>query len=133
MREIEFRGKSIMEGTEGRWLYSFGIKYGDDIELLYCDEETSDTWYYVDRETIGQYTGMKDINRTKIYEGDIVAEEGHYVNSDRLVYQKIQWKENYACWLRGEYQRLTPKNIERYKITVIGNIYDNPDLLKEEL
>ena len=133
MREIEFRGKSIMEGTEGRWLYSFGIKYGDDIELLYCDEETSDTWYYVDRETIGQYTGMKDINRTKIYEGDIVAEEGHYVNSDRLVYQKIQWKENYACWLRGEYQRLTPKNIERYKIVVIGNIYDNPELLKEEL
>ena len=80
-----------------------------------------------------QYTGMKDINGTEIYEGDIVAEEGHYVNSDRLVYQKIQWKDNYACWLRGEYQRLTPKNIERYKIVVVGNIYDNPELLKEEL
>ena len=82
---------------------------------------------------IMQYTGMKDINGIEIYEGDIVAEKGHYVNSDRLLYQKIQWKDNYACWLRGECQRLTPKNIERYKIVVIGNIYDNPELLKEEV
>ena len=78
-----------------------------------------------------QYTGLKDKNGKEIYEGDIVAEKGHYVKSDRLVYQKIQWKENYSCWLRGEYQRLTPKNIKTYQIEVIGNIYDNPDLLKE--
>ena len=67
----------------------------------------------------------------KYTNGDIVAEHGHYYNSDKIVYQKIQWKENYSCWLKGEYERLTPKNIERYKIEVVGNIYDNADLLKE--
>ena len=61
--------------------------------------------------------------------GDIVAEHGHYYKSDKIVYQKIQWKENYSCWLKGEYERLTPKNIERYKIEVVGNIYENSELL----
>lgn len=79
-----------------------------------------------------QYTGLKDVNGKEIYEGDIVSEIGHYVNSDKLVYQKIQWKESYSCWLRGEYQRLTPKNIKTYKIKVVGNIYENPELLEKE-
>lgn len=81
--------------------------------------------------TLMQYTGLKDINGIEIYEGDIVAENGHYVNSDRLLYQKIQWKENYSCWLRGEYQRLTPANIKKYQIAVVGNIYTKANLLKE--
>lgn len=79
-----------------------------------------------------QYTGLKDIAGKEIYEGDIVAENGHYVNSNRLVYQKIQWKESYSCWLRGEYQRLTPKNIKQYSIVVVGNIYENSNLLEEK-
>ena len=53
----------------------------------------------------------------------------HYVKSDRVLYQKIQWKESYSCWLRGEFQRLTPKNIKQYKIEVVGNIYDDKELL----
>ncbi len=137
MREIEFRGKT---GTtkKSEWVYGYYYKVKS-----FFDNESADyitaiksnhlTDFSVNEETIGQYTGMKDINGIEIYEGDIVAEKGHYVNSDRLLYQKIQWKDNYACWLRGEYQRLTPKNIERYKIVVIGNIYDNPELLKEEV
>lgn len=78
-----------------------------------------------------QYTGLKDINGIEIYEGDIVAENNHYVNSDKLVYKKIQWKENYSCWLRGEYQRLTPANIKKYQIAVVGNIYTKANLLEE--
>lgn len=86
----------------------------------------------IDIATLGQYTGLKDINGKEIYEGDIVAEKGHYVKSDRILYQKIQWKDTYSCWLRGEYQRLTPKNIKTYQIEVVGNIYENSDLLNKE-
>jgi hypothetical protein len=55
-REIKFRGKSIMNNTYGDWLHSSGIKYGDDVELMYCDEDTSEEWNYIDKETLGQFT-----------------------------------------------------------------------------
>ena len=93
--------------------------------------EDRNEWVHCDNGIICQYTGLKDKNGKEIYEGDIVAEHGHYYNSDKIVYQKIQWKENYSCWLKGEYERLTPKNVEKYKIEVVGNIYENSELLKE--
>ena len=127
MREIKFRAwdKSNEEMLEVENLYFNDMT--DKVEIrtrIYSD-------YFNDEEMIlMQYTGLKDKNGKEIYEGDIVAEKGHYVKSDRLLYQKIQWKESYSCWLRGEYQRLTPKNIKTYQIEVIGNIYENPELLE---
>lgn len=128
MREIKFRGKHIHAFLEphntGIWVY--GYLCNDH----YINSEELMGEMLVDKESVGQFTGLKDKNGREIYEGDIVAEKGHYINSDRILYQDIKWKENYSCWLRGEYQRLTPKNIERYEIEVVGNIYDNPQLLK---
>ena len=126
MREIEFRGKSRMEGTEGRWLHSFGIKYGDDVELLYCDEETSDTWYYVDKETIGQYTGLKDKHGKKIFEGDIV--KALYFGKE--VIGKIEFI--YGTFALTDSAISDNQLFIFEKLEVIGNIYDNPELLKEE-
>lgn len=133
MREIKFRGKT--RTTEGeKWVYGYLYKvksFFDEEENCYIRNEHI-TDFIVDKDTVGQYTGLKDKNGVEIYEGDIVSEKGHYVNSNKLVYQKIQWKENYSCWLRGEYQRLTPKNIKIYDIEVVGNIYDNPELIEKE-
>ena len=69
----------------------------------------------------------------KIYtNGDILEETGHSFSSDRKTYSEVKWKTNYSCWLRGDYQRLTPNNIKKWKCRVVGNIWDNPELLNRK-
>ena len=146
---IKFRGKikdkkraKELNLKVGEWVYGYyfhdeGLKFVNGKSKEFSRHYIINTpypeeWIEVIPETIGQFTGLYDVEKNEIYDNDIVSEQGHFVKSNRLVYQKIQWKENYSCWLRGEYQRLTPKNIERYKIKVIGNVIDNKNLLEEE-
>ena len=144
-RIIKFRGKikdkkraKELNLKVGDWVYGYYF-HDEGLELVNGKSKEFDRHYIINTpyfeefievipETIGQFTGLYDIEKNEIYNNDIVSEQDHFVNSDRLIYQKIQWKETYSCWLRGEYQRLTPKNIERYKIKVVGNIYDNKKL-----
>ena len=143
MRKIKFRAwdkksKKMRQVTEIVFNTGFYMEKNDNsVKLIWVKGQDiiENKEIQMQREKdyiLMQYTGLKDKNGVEIYEGDIVAERGHYCNSDKIIYQKIQWKENYSCWLRGEYQRLTPKNIKQYQIEVVGNIYDNPDLLKGE-
>ena len=85
-----------------------------------------------------QYTGLKDKNGTEIYEGDIIR-----THENRI--QKVIWHNNgfkleykFKRSYRGESYWETRKDIElsesndkRWGIEVIGNIYENPELLKE--
>ena len=68
MREILFRGKSI---DSGAWVYGDLLRYAETAQIWY---ETDDgKWNcLVDPATVGQYTGMTDAHRKKIFEGDIV-------------------------------------------------------------
>lgn len=128
-REILFRGKRIDNGewVEGYYARSGGGFILKDNGLTYGGFEMFD----VVPKTICQYTGSTDKNGKKIFEGDIVD-----VFDDIL---KIVWDEIYAsfCFVRTDSQ-----NREFYKYffgegcgeedcEVIGNIFDNPDLLKE--
>ena len=136
-REIKFRGKSIMNNTCGDWLYSSGIKYGDDVELMYCDEDTSEEWNYIDKETVGQYTGLHDKNGKEIYEGDIIHINDEFLNEFNYL---IEWNEEYLRYYLYSVDKeklnklggILEAHLNSLEVEVIGNIYDNPELLGGE-
>lgn len=124
MREILFRGKRI---DNGEWVTS-NTFYQCNGEIKLWDEPNRDGYVEVIPETVGQYIGLTDKNGKKIFEGDIVH---GYWNTKFLIFFDL-------CCLqfRAKLSDGTEKDIDYYgdskKIEVIGNIYDNPELLRSE-
>lgn len=125
MREILFRGKGNKKYNGGGWYYGVPIQCDDD-DWQIC---TSCSMRTVVTETIGQYTGLTDKNGKKIFEGDIVNYNG---TNHKVVFET-----------RGEsaYFGIEINNIETWRfcleipaklMNVIGNIYDNPELLRSD-
>jgi len=135
MREIKFRGlaKSGLGWLYGSLVFSpnnFPFIVGGVVE---SNEEyiAFEFWQPVRPETVGQYTGLMDKNRKKIYEGDIVS-----VHDDEMqgkIISKVSWHEKLgAWWLDGQYkfrEYLYEFN-DSISLEIIGNIYENLELLK---
>ena len=134
MREIEFKGK---RKDNGKWVYG-GISINYDRVWI-------DTSYYgqvaVEPETIGQYTGQKDKNGKKIFEGDIIefSYDIFVGNFDTFIAKgKVVFEEGAFYVKCFENERRTKDeayllySINIDTIEVIGNIYDNPELLEVE-
>lgn len=135
MREIKFRLWSI---EENRFLIPISKLPYDDIDLMYADGK----WYFNDgrkldptKETLLEYTGLKDKNGKEIYEGDVVEfppfnpkwYEGDYLPRQRFTASL----ESHRLWLKEE--RFGDKGellLESTDCEIIGNIYENPELLK---
>ncbi len=150
MREILFRGKFI---NNGEWLYGDYMSYAGGAQI-WTHDANGGTWNaMVDPVTVGQYTGLTDKNGVKIFEGDvvdffgmrgkIVHECGAFgigilprVDYD-LLESKLPFKNSANFCFNDNFISLWEVlwNYEQgdnplFEVEVIGNIHDNPELLK---
>ena len=137
MREIKYRGKNKDIGwVYGQLVYDINgntyIIQEVELDSSYGLEETilyATMWYRVDKETIGQYTGLHDKNEKEIYEGDIVRVRKW--SSFEIEVVKFAKGCFYAGMHYGSSTRSTVKLIQPKLTEVIGNIYENKELLNE--
>lgn len=131
MREILFRGKRL---DDCAWVFGYYIgPVGIDNSHEICDiDDSTGTRSDVDPKTVGQYTGLKDKNGTKIFEGDIVDCWSEGVNAKGTVQQRKDglWII-YPNWQKTIMWGLCPDEYCHTTVEVIGNIHDNPELLNE--
>ena len=143
-REILFRAKHIhaIPGNEhlnGTWVHG----YLSDENYIY--DKSLEGEFLVDENTICQYTGLTDKNGKKIFEGDILrgfqypfCHDGEYNYYAEIIFANCSFMtythKNPSSCVRG----ISDGNTELMECwvsedwEVIGNIYDNPELLEEE-
>lgn len=136
MRKIKFRGKSV---NKDKWLYGYlGEAKYKILKTTYVKKvifenlswfNTDNFGYVIDdymvyEDTIGQFIGLKDDLGHEIYEGDILGRDDSFAV---VVYDGDGFIAKHAKWeIKGMIKDLI--NLGYY---VVGNIYDNKDLLED--
>ena len=130
VRTIIFRGKRIDNGewVEGAYMpYYYSTRYGKVAAIFTNDDVLCKTCCYpVDPSTVGQYTGLKDKNGKRIFEGDIV--QAHFRTNHSKQIFRVTFDDGMFIFNNG-YVKLPVRGI--YGIKVIGNVHDNPKYMKE--
>ncbi len=147
-REILFRGKRV---DNGEWVYGYLFDDGyqnprhvfvgglmiDEYKGTACDEWDINgiDFYDVKPNTICQYTGLTDKNGKKIFEGDIVR-YGEVCGEVKFGLYESNWQickynQGFFVTFPKEYLLRNELGYWRNKIVVVGNVFDNPELLEE--
>lgn len=130
MREILFRGKRT---TAAGFVYGFYAVFDGRNHSISNDDGN----YWVDPETVGQFTGLTDKNGKMIFEGDIVRVLGNqqvedWKNVDYI--GSIAFLDAGFCVIDGTIEdhclrRYALPRLD-FDLDVVGNIHDNPELLE---
>lgn len=139
-REILFRGKN----KKGEWIEGY-LSWGNKISYKNTNVCAGQAYFdgtdfytiescVINPKTLGQFTGLTDVNGTKIFEGDIVAFEDVISTENGYSEQgcrgKVVWDNETA-----RFEVTNKLSAESYEVLweceVIGNIHDNPELLEE--
>lgn len=137
MRTIKFRGKEV---NSDQWVHGFYTQgsFIDPVNNTGTIRHLidSDMLYDVDSATVGQFTGLLDKDGKEIYEGDILAVEG-------IPFGVVRWHEDGYFFIDDSTGGVVPNDTYRAlgemirffnrtdkTYSVIGNIHDNPELLR---
>ena len=132
-REIKYRGKNL---TNNQWIYG-GIAEDKDGNFVVLPKNNWQKGRCVDKETIGQFTGLYDKNSKEIYEGDILL-----FRTDRFTSKPIAvvfHNGAFGYFYTGDFVSFVGNTNFKFCINgsdeffeIIGNIHDNPELIKEK-
>ncbi|EFB6931243.1 hypothetical protein HGQ23_000505 [Listeria monocytogenes] len=130
MREIEFRGKRI---DNGEWVYGNLMQFEDSVTFIFADERKGastltyahfiiNNMHAIDEKTLGQYTGVKDKNGKKIFEGDVGWDEHNEC------YGVVKFEEGKFLYA---WENITEDLWEvADSIEIYGNIHENLELME---
>jgi uncharacterized phage protein (TIGR01671 family) len=111
-REIKFRAYYVPEKYMMDWKeFEYQLNENNYISPF----KSTDNW------KVMQYTGLEDKNGVEIYEGDVLTELGHV--------KVVEWSDKGLGWVSTIVKEY--KNNYSASIEILGNIYENPELLKE--
>ena len=129
MRVIKFRAQDI---ASNKWLFG-DIRHRKNCVCIF--EQGGNIGEQVKPETVGQYTGLVDRNGREIYEGDFINYDGSTWGG------VVQWHPNGYFFINDSYGKKYPRcdsyrslgdMLDGRPLIVVGNIYDNKELLKGE-
>lgn len=130
MRTIKFRGKT----DDGEWIKGNLVRYreddGEEVTCIVGDKRNEVDacleFVPVDPNTVGQFTSLFDKNHQEIYEGDVLM-----MDDERTKLEVRFVRGVFAFLWNGDLDDEFPCNAPTHEwAKVIGNIYDNPKLLK---
>lgn len=138
MRDIKFRARRKNgEWVVGNFIRHFATYFNTEehYSIFLPKPENGNGGYWVEsieRETIGQFTGLYDRNCKEIYEGDILR-----IGNSPSGVCEVKWNKSIAAFcIRFSFENklgirpLGEWTICERSIEIIGNIHDNPELLK---
>ena len=127
MREILFKAKTI----SGNWVNGLLANIGDK---WYISNKAGRPFAYEVRpETLCQFTGLTDKNGNKIWENDILMAHLDELCPEDVTYETVEW--GVAGWVTHEANSIDRQGLDGFDtehFEVVGNIFDNPELLQEE-
>ena len=156
-REIKFRGRRLDNNNEWIYGYFYNMPMNNIIASFiltndFCEEFEHGTHDYelgfhlwkdlfpVDKNTIGQFTGLYDKNGKEVYEGDILKVE---CTDGSSIYKIVRFVPEKAAFCMANtfeikdegiwdiWSYVSQRGIKEIEASVIGNIHDNPKLLKQ--
>lgn len=135
MREILFKAKRIDNGEWVEGYYQRRYYFLGNEEHLIFHADSYKVWEYaeIDPETLCQFTGLCDKNGNRIWENDILMAHLDEFYPEDTTYEIVEWGVaglvgNETGSVDREY--LGEFDLEHYE--VVGNIFDNKELLQEE-